>query len=306
MASIMLPFVLSLGICQQLLAYINEPSSNASHLLASKNPKVPSSIVFVSAFIDLGPESTDKTVAERLQHFRTLASSGIRMVVFVSPSYLDILLPLRRDYPNLEHIQPVDMGQLKTIEVVRSFPDLRLPAALTSHKDTRGFLELMLAKVDFVYEAMRYTDATHLAWIDFNIAHVFRSSSPLESLRGLSGRTLRSSKLLAIAGIWDQGVNMDMPLLLSQVNWRFAGGFFLGDRESIERWYDLSCDALRIFLSQTNTLVWEVNFWAWMEQIFPSSFQPDVFKCDHDDSLVMLPVGMDENAIHEKDRLMIN
>jgi len=264
--------------------------------------RIPTSLMFVSAFIDLGPTSTDKTVTERVRHFRTLASSGIPIIIFVSPSYQSILTEVCRDYPNVERIEPVRMDVLQSVQIIRAIPEVRLPAALTSYKDTRGFLELMLAKVDFVHEAMRYTNATHLAWIDFNIAHVFTSDAPLESLRGLGGRKLPSS-LLAIAGIWDRGVNVDMASLLRQVNWRFAGGFFVGDRASLDRWYDLSCDALRLFLSQTNVLIWEVNFWAWLEQTFPQSFRPRVYKSDHDDSLVSVPREYDGNG--EENRMMV-
>ena len=251
--------------------------------------------MFVSAFIDLGPTSTDKTVTERMRHFRTLASSGIPMIIFVSPSYQTMLAEVCRDYANVQRIESVRMDMLQSVQIIRAFPEIRLPAALTSHKDTRGFLELMLAKVDFVHEAMRYTNATHLAWIDFNIAHVFKSAEPLDSLQRLGERRLKS-RLLAIAGIWDRVVGVDMASLLRQVNWRFAGGFFLGDRASLDRWYDLSCDALRVFLLQTNVLIWEVNFWAWLEQTFPQSFRPQVYKSDHDDSLVMIPQEYDDEG----------
>lgn len=261
-------------------------------LALQQEQRVRRSLVFVSAFIDLGPEPTDKTVAERIQHFRTLASSGIPLIVFASPSYVDTLATLSSEYPNVERVLPVRMEDLGTVQIIRSYADLRLPPALTSHKDTRGFLELMLAKIDFVHEAMPYTDATHLAWIDFNIAHVFESAQPLEALQDLSRRALKTPAL-AIAGIWDKGASVDLASLLERVNWRFAGGFFLGDRESLERWFDLSCDALRLFLAQTSTLIWEVNFWAWLEQMFPNSFRPYVYKSDHDGSLVSVPRALD-------------
>lgn len=69
------------------------------------------------------------------------------------------------------------------------------------------------------------------------------------------------------------------------------------------RWYDLSCDALAIFLFQTNTLIWEVNFWAWLEHTFSHSFQPYVYKSDHDGSLVSVPSDLDLN--YEEMRLSI-
>lgn len=250
-----------------------------------------SSFVFVTAFIDLGPEHTEKTATSRVEHFRTLASSGIALFVFVSPSYMDLLEGLENEFPNIMRIEPLDMGSLKTVQTIRSFPNLRLPASLTSHKDTQGFLELMLAKIDFVHAAMSHTQATHLAWIDFNIAHVFTGDEPLQTLRNVQRRCLKQNAF-AIAGIWDKGTSSDLDSLVKSVNWRFAGGFFIGDRASLTRWYELQADALVLFLDQTQTLVWEVNFWCWLEQTFPHTFRPLVYKSDHDNTLVDVPSEM--------------
>jgi hypothetical protein len=260
---------------------------------------VPSSsrLLFVTAFIDLGPEHTEKSAAARVEHFRTLASSGITLLVFVSPSYMGLMKGLDVEFPNIVRIEPIDMDGLTTVRTIRAFSDLHLPASLTSHKDTQGFLELMLAKIDFVQVAMAYTNATHLAWIDFNVAHVFTGDEPLNTLQQLQRRHLRPD-LLAIAGIWDRGTSADVGSLIRQVNWRFAGGFFVGDRSSLTRWYNLQADTLRLFLDQTKTLVWEVNFWTWLEQTYPHTFSPVVYKSDHDNSMMNVPRAVDAGESH--------
>jgi len=256
-------------------------------------PHQPPRLAFVTAFIDLGPDHTEKSAATRLEHFRTLASSGIDLLVFVSPSYLSLVDEIQVEFPNILRIEPIEMEALATVQAIRSFPSLQLPASLTSHKDTHGFLELMLSKIDFVHAAMPFTDAEHLAWIDFNIAHVFQSVDALHALQQLGNRRRLQTPLLALAAIWGQNTNADLDSLLSAVNWRFAGGFFVGDRQSLEQWYALSCDALPLFLRQTNTLVWEVNFWAWLEQTYPRSFSPYAYSSDHDDTLIRVPVEVD-------------
>jgi hypothetical protein len=247
-------------------------------------------LVFVTAWIDLGPEHTEKTPAARLKHFKRLAASGISLFVFVSPSNFAALSKVHTEFPNIVGLHSVRMEDLQTVQAIRSFSDLKLPTSLTNNKDTHGFLELMLAKIDFVYQALPYTDATHLAWIDFNIAHVFDDSvNALEALLDLQQRDLAPS-LLTFPVIWGPQTNINMEELTQQVNWRFAGGFFLGDRRSLEHWYMLCCDTLKLFLAQTNILVWEVNFWAWLESMYPNSFRPTVYMSDHDNSLVTVPV----------------
>lgn len=245
-------------------------------------------LVFVTAWIDLGPEHTEKTPGSRLEHFRRLASSGISLFVFVSASYVAVMEEVQTEFPNIVGLQSVEVDDLQSVQTIRSFIDLRLPTSLNDNKDTHGFLELMLAKIDFVYQALAYTDATHLAWIDFNIAHVFDDSvNALEALQDLQQRDL-VPYILIFPTIWDRS-NINMEELLQRVNWRFAGGLFLGDRRSLEQWYNLCSDTLRLFLAQTQTLVWEVNFWAWLENVYPSSFHPQVYTSDHDNSLVVIP-----------------
>lgn len=197
-------------------------------------------------------------------------------------------------FPNVLHIQCIEMQELMTVQTIRSAPSLQLPRTLTSHKDTHGFLELMLSKIDLVHRALNYTDASHLAWIDFNIAHVFSGDKPLYALFALQHRRHLRLDGLLMPRIWERGTNMDGDSLRNKVNWRFAGGFFLGDRASLGRWYELQSDSLRLFLEETHTLVWEVNFWAWMEQTYPHSFHPHVYISDHDNSLVQVPPDWDE------------
>ena len=246
-------------------------------------------LVFVTAWIHLGPEHTDKTPATRLQHFKRLASSGVSLIVFVSPCHVAAVKKAQIEYPNIMEIRSVDMNDLQTVQIIRTFPTLTLPASLNDRKDTRGFLELMLAKTDFVHEALAFTDATHAAWIDFNVAHVFdESCSALEALQHLQQRNF-ATPFLAFPVIWGPQRHVHMEELTQRVNWRFAGGFFVGDRGSLEHWYNLCRDALPLFLAETNALVWEVNFWAWLENVFPHSFRPTTYICDHDNSLVAVP-----------------
>jgi hypothetical protein len=252
-------------------------------------------LMFVTAWIDLGPEHKEKTPASRLEHFKRLASSGISIFVFASPSNVAVMEEVRTEFPNIVGLRSVEMDDLQSVQTIRSFIDLRLPASLNNNKDTQRFLELMLAKIDFVYQALAYTDATHLAWIDFNIAHVFDDSViALNALHDLQQRDLVPC-FLTFPVIWDRS-NISMEDLIERVNWRFAGGLFLGDRYSLEQWYNLCSDTLRLFLAQTQTLVWEVNFWAWLENVYPNSFHPQVYTSDHDNSLVVIPTTMFGNV----------
>jgi len=43
-------------------------------------------------------------------------------------------------------------------------------------------------------------------------------------------------------------------------------------------------------LVSASTPLWEVNFWAWLENVYPNSFRPTVYTSNHDNSLVAVPV----------------
>jgi hypothetical protein len=244
--------------------------------------------MFVTAFIDLGSDYNVKSVDERMGHFNKLATSGIPLLVFVSPTYVSRLDAAAEQYPNIEKVITVDWTTFETYKIIHSFSDLKLPGVRGGSKDTYEYMALQLSKPEFLSMALNHTQSSHLAWIDFNVAHVFKTDVGLQRLRAMSQRSLKAP-LLAFAGIWPKITSSDFKGLLERAQWRFAGGFFVADRDSLVTFTALSRDGLRIFLSQTGFLVWEVNFWAWLESMFPFSFCPLVYTADHDERLVLVP-----------------
>jgi hypothetical protein len=148
-------------------------------------------------------------------------------------------------------------------------------------------MALQLSKPEFLYMALNHTRSSHLAWIDFNVAYVFKTDGALQRLQAIDQRPLKAP-LLGFAGIWPKLTSSDFKGLLERVHWRFAGGFFIVDRQSLVTFNALSRDALRIFLFRTGFLVLEVNL-AWFEKTFLFSLSPIVYPADHDDTLVFIP-----------------
>lgn len=258
-------------------------------VLATRDPSPrETKIMFVTAFVDLGSDYNVKSVDDRMRHFKKLATSGIPLLVFVSPTYESLLDMAVEQYPNIEKVVTVDWTTFETYKIIHSFSDLKLPGVRGQSKDTHQYMALQLSKPEFLYRALNHTQSSHLAWIDFNVAHVFKTNVAFQRLQAMSKRPLKAP-LLAFAGIWPKITSSDFKGLLERAHWRFAGGFFIADRDSLARFNALSRDALRIFLSQTGFLVWEVNFWAWLESTFPFSFRPLVYAADHNEMLVLVP-----------------
>lgn len=249
-------------------------------------------MMFVTAWIELASNSTGiKTPAERSRYFSWLAASGIPLLVFVSPQYMVHMQNISAHHPNIARVVSIDWKEMETYQIVQRFSDLKLPVLRSGSKDTHEYMALQLSKAEFLDMALQYTEATHLAWIDFSVAHMFKTETPFQLLRDLQHRQFQQP-LLLFAGCWQRGVGVHVPALLDRINWRFAGSFFLGDRDSVHDFFALSCDALSQFLEQTGVLVWEVNFWAWLEDVYSHAFRPLVYMADHSDNLVAIPEDM--------------
>jgi len=160
-----------------------------------------------------------------------------------------------------------------------------LPVRRTGYHDTQSFLTLINAKVELVKRVMEDDrQASHFAWIDFSIFHVVKDTQAAVEYLRMLGRSSLTTPCMAIPGCWSKGQGAES--LVAAVNWRFCGGFFLGDRASLE---DFSARYRREFpaiLAETRTLLWEVNIWHALEL---RGWACEWYKADHDDSILRVP-----------------
>lgn len=216
-------------------------------------------ITFVTALLDLHEDrSKDRSMEARIAYFRQLQSSGIKLHLFVSPEYA--------------HLGGEALA-LEDLEAFRTAPP-GLPATRNEHHDTKNFLCLMNAKTELVARAMSVGTTSHYAWIDFNVCHVFRDLPKTLSYLGMLGQTKLRDRCLLLPGCWGPGTFTD------RVNWRFCGGFFVGDRQSLLDFHTAHQAAYRALPH----LTWEVNTWARAD--IPNATW---YAANHDDSLVRIP-----------------
>jgi hypothetical protein len=156
--------------------------------------------------------------------------------------------------------------------------DLKLPPDRNHVKDTRNFLVLMNTKLECLHRAMEMTNTSHYAWIDFGIKHVLTGNSFTQLIK-LSNATF--PMILAMPGCWQKG-----SVFFDKIHWRFCGGFFLGDKASLESFYQAG-KANWISIVTAHNLTWEVNYWAFLEQM--NCIQPVWYPGDHNDSILNIP-----------------
>ena len=224
---------------------------------------------FVTAFLDLHEtRSKDKSTEARIEYFRQLNATGVRLHVFVSPEHID-KLPL------------INNGVVETITLEELHMYTIAPQGIPENRsdvhDTRNFLILMNAKIEFIKRAIEsgYHSSTHYAWVDFNLYHVLKDVESADELRAIYYSKLPSICMF-FPGCWPKRVIWD------SVNWRFCGGFFLGDKTSLLKFYDVYIHEY----PHMPKLTWEVNTWAYLESL---GVHFDWFKADHNKTIIEIP-----------------
>jgi len=232
-------------------------------------------VTFVTAFLDLGLDAPkDKTIDTRCRHFLSLVKTGISLYLFLSPSYKNEYDIIIGEQPNvtIEYIEFTDLDTYRCLEGV----DYTIPSRRSIIKDTKNFMILINAKIELVCRAK--VEATHLAWIDFNVFHVFKNADTPAYLKRLGESKPQG---LFVPGCWTRRE----PSFVA-ICWRFCGGFFIGDCASVKAMYDAQKGMFKDIV-MTKGLAWEVNIWAWMEHT--EKLKCTWFKADHNDTLIRLP-----------------
>ena len=228
----------------------------------------------------------------RFGHFAKIAETGIQLCVYCSPDCREYLERFATQYPNIKIMKYVtiqDMWAFKTVQMLRTMGEtVELPCRRNMPKDTVEYISMMHSKVEFLQMAIDENpwNSTHFAWIDFNVAYIFKDFVYVqEYLRILSRRTF-ASDFVAIPGCWEKQKAENTSALLDDICWRFCGGFFIGSKDAIVDFHDKYLTYFPLFVETHRKLIWEVNFWAWLEA--NCEWSPVWFKGDHNDSIIQI------------------
>jgi hypothetical protein len=231
------------------------------------------SITFVTAFMNIyNTPFQNKDVEWRFRHFKKIAETGIQLGVFCSHDCAEYMEQLVAEFPNIKVIQYLDLKDTWTYKICDEAENtigepLDLPNTRNAEKDTREYIILMNTKTEYLKMAIDANpwSSTHFAWIDFNIYHIFqgREQYVYEFLRSLSKRTMHPY-FLTLPGCWGKE-HVREDFLMNDICWRFCGGFFIGSANRVLEFHKCYQDYFLDFLINKRKLIWEVNFWAYLE-----------------------------------------
>lgn len=219
----------------------------------------------------------------RYENFKKVAETGIPIIAFLDPQSVEVVKEF-----NLSNLFPVciTLEELETHQMIQNIP-FTLPEHRCPKKDTVEFMTIMHAKAEFLHRATQINpfQTKCFAWMDFSLSYIFKEmDKSLEHLIFLSKQNYKE-KLFVIPGCWSKGDRLDN--IWNQIHWRFCGGFFIADQQSIQEFYTLYKDTLFNILSEKKKMIWETNIWALFEMYY--NWNPTWYLADHNDSIHKVP-----------------
>jgi hypothetical protein len=254
------------------------------------------SLTYVTAFLNVYNTPTPDTLIGHIQFqpFYQLAETGVQICIAVHPTYEPLFREISKKFPNVYLLKSLDTKDTWIFNCCSKFNELSgstytLPTNRNPEKDTEAFLQYQHCKHEILELAMEKNpfNSNNFAWVDFNITQLFRNAEKSKKQLQAIGNCSPKMPFFAIPGCWEKWDMKRHAHHLDNIHWRFCGCFFVADHESMRRFCKLYRDFFPRFLKETKKLVWDVNFWAWLEH--NSEWTPTWFIADHNDSCLQIP-----------------
>ena len=246
---------------------------------------------FVTAYLKIYDQEYDisRTFENRLKHFMLLLELGINICIFIEPEFKDKFAELELKYKNFKIIQAMKIEDLELYKLGNNYSEFKgLPINRNNDKDTKNYMFLMLAKLEFLKKTICINpyNTNYFCWFDFSLPYIFKDlNNTLLKIKNISNTDFKTD-FVCLPGCWNSKIN-NLDYLKDNIVWRFCGGFLIGDKKSLMNFYSISNNYFLNFLNQTKTLVWEVNYWAWLEAL--GLISPIWYLADHNDTIVNIP-----------------
>ena len=254
-------------------------------------------VTFVTAYLKTYESDYDETKSfeKRLELFMKIVELNINICLFISPEYKDAIDFISNKHKNVIVIEVLSIEDLEITKIGnRNSDSLSPPERRHNIKDSSNYMFLMNSKIEFIKKTINANpfNNDYFCWFDFSLPYIFKNmESSLTKLKKYSESNFTSQPFIAMPGCWNKCSNVDV--LKDFIYWRFCGGFFIGDKNSLLSFYDVSIARFEEFLNSTKKLVWEVNYWAWLELMGYTSFM--WYLADHNDSIINVPIDVIQN-----------
>ncbi len=257
-----------------------------------------SNLTYVTAYLtiytDTPPLGRDENW--RINHFKTLAETGIQLCVYVTPDNYNALAKLSHQYPNIKVMDPIEIQDTIAAKVLQEigYDNFTLPDKRRIEKDTVDYMIVQSSKMELVQDATIKNpwNSTHFAWIDFSIAYMFNNMEKSQEQLRILGKSAFVPQFFAIPGCWSKlDLSTHYHYYLDNIHWRFCGCFFLADLASMQKFCQAYIDHFPEFVRSPRKLTWEVNYWAILENTLSKDvWDPKWYAADHNELCLAVSV----------------
>lgn len=257
-------------------------------------------VTFVTAYLKIYNSEYDekKTFEKRLDIFMKIVQLDINICIFISPEFEDIFQRIAEKHSNLKVLEVLNIEDSEFFKIGNQAEEfLVLPDLRSVIKDHINYMFLMNAKIEYVKKTIDVNpfNTSIFSWFDFSLPYVFKNvDESLIKIKRLSYKNYINQPFLTMPGCLNYKIN-DIHSLINRISWRFCGGFFVGDKQSLIHFYNVSVSHFNEFLHLTKKLVWEVNYWAWLES--RGYIEPFWYPADHNDSIIDIPKSVINNIL---------
>ena len=250
-----------------------------------------SMITFVTAFFNIYKYPLDSdTIKYRFDRFKEIATTGIQLCVYTEPEFINTFKELKKEFPNIKIMNPINLKR-SNISIICSSIQYTLPSIRNQEKDNDEFMIFINTKYQLLENAISINpwNSSYFAWIDFSLSHIFKNLKESQAQLVFLSNLKLTKKFFTVGG-WEKTKTSFHELQCDNVVWRFCGGFLMGDTESIKEFTNLSNQYLHVFMNKYKKLIWEVNFWSWLETFV--GWKPTWFHTMFNDGIIKIPVQL--------------
>tara|TARA_B100000035_G_scaffold136208_1_gene116089 strand:+ start:2806 stop:5253 length:2448 start_codon:yes stop_codon:yes gene_type:complete len=249
---------------------------------------------FVSCLADIYKTTVRFTPEQRIEQFAYLANCGVFLYIYACDNTRIAVEDFitHNGYNNIKMIHMYASHRNFPLykECTQKAHLISLPDSRNVEKDTVDYMALMFAKLDFINLALESNPfhTENFAWVDFSMFHMVPNDTEKEYVCKYVKQISHIPYVLnsvVIPGCWSKMENTNS--LLDQINWRFCGSFFLGNKFALKEFYDLHIRHLPQFLEKFKKVIWEVNFWAYLE--YEHGWKPAWYSSDHNRRILEIP-----------------
>lgn len=220
-----------------------------------------SSITFVTSFFNI--YNIDNS--PKYSNFIKLAESGIQICLYTDKRCYNQLLKMNK-YSNVKLMQPIQLEDTIIYKICKNI-DYSLPNIRNKKKDTEKYIISKHTKLELLNKTICENpwNSTHFAWIDFSCIRIFKNEEEIINQISILSKRTFIEKLFIIPQSMKMLEKNNVENILNNIYWRFISKFFLADSNSITNLFKLHIQYFEDFLQQHKILIWEINFWAWLE-----------------------------------------